>query len=507
MKKIYLSLFIALAGTVSVNAQSTPCGAVSGGNIGDLDCADLGTANYGTEVPTANFTTTSATAPSGTSDCGVAYSGTGSWTHYTMDDAVNILNYGFEGGSVGKGYKENYMAFFQGPDCSTLTSVGCVNAIYFNKGNLYINTPEVVEPVDGTQDLWVYNWNNDGKAHNLNWSLPGSSDGLNAGEDCANAIPASDGMLGCNLGAPGETWNGPSSYTTCSGGTWYSNENTVYYTVTATSDGGAQVDITNILCNDGSTADDFLQVGVWTGGCAAVGATTSYSNGNFLGCAAGTGGVTVSFTADAGVEYIIALDGNAGDICQWGFDITNLEPTPLSSNDIVLSLKKASENNASLSWFTSNENVSEFIVEKNVNNAWVSIGSVPFALSGSNYKFIDEEASFGMVYYRIKEINKDGTTFISNMKSINFNVKNTPNVVYNPNTSQVDIIVGGNEAGDYSYNLYDVAGKLIDERTFSVQGSERAFSFDASVATQKGIYFVLIRDNNTNEGYTFKFAK
>jgi hypothetical protein len=208
------------------------------------------------------------------------------------------------------------------------------------------------EGVNPSQNLWMYVWDDSGKAFNLNMELIGSSATTITNDNCAGA---STDDIGCNLGANGDnTWTGPSNNgKTCTGGTWYSNENTVYFSFTASATTGT-IGVTGLNCNDGVAGQ--AQFAVFNN-CGCVGV---YTAACFRSCAVGTGTLSLS-AMTPGQTYIIVVDGQAGDICQWGFTTTGiLLPTELLKiNAVATSLGNK------LSWTTASERDCDyFIVER-----------------------------------------------------------------------------------------------------------------------------------------------
>ena len=177
------------------------------------------------------------------------------------------------------------------------------------------------------QNLWVYFYSQapfDGDV-----LLRGSKVAVN--ESCESAIFQ---QSGCNLGAPSENDWGliPSVYNSliCTGGTWYTNENTVYYEVLADST-QASIEVKNIDCDDGVTG--IAQLGVWKHDCSYIGDTLSYTNGNFLACDV-SNSANVTFNTVPGEEYYLVIDGNAGSICKWEIEYDHVYAceTPLVFN-------------------------------------------------------------------------------------------------------------------------------------------------------------------------------
>lgn len=348
-------------------AQTTPCTAVDYGSLTKTTCADIGSSNFFVPSPNGPFSNnTTSTPPSGLSMCdNNPFTTQGAWYKYNPeDDITKLLVYPNSVSSASGGNYVINVAYFQGSNCSSLTQIGCTNPIYFSSG-LQFSPREAIHGIDGTQDLWIYIYSTTtGK------SVVGFDMDIVAAAAPSNSIcpgtGVSDGDIGCNLGAspPNPYWHGPGapidsggsgSLLICGIPWWSSNENTVYYQVTAQNT-TASIDLTSITCNDGQAGT--AQVGVWTGGCSSIGVSSSYTNGNFLGCAVGSGGTTLSLSGlTVGQEYIIVVDGNAGDVCTWVFDIVDL--TSLATKDISFQIWLES-NKPFLRWSSSTSDIDKF---------------------------------------------------------------------------------------------------------------------------------------------------
>ena len=178
---------------------------------------------------------------------------------------------------------------------------------------------------------------------------------------------------------------------------------------------------------------------------------------------------------------------------------TTLVPVELSS--FVASL---SDKNVLLTWATETEtNNHLFEVERrNKNLDWMTIGFVSghgTTTAGNNYNYTDKNVESGIYFYRLKQIDFDGSFSYSNSVEINVNMpvtfsleQNYPNP-FNPTTKIVFTIP---KAGKVSLKIYDVLGEKI--RTLinrKMSDGEHKIKFNA-LDLPSGIYIYTLRSGN-----------
>ena len=143
---------------------------------------------------------------------------------------------------------------------------------------------------------------------------------------------------------------------------------------------------------------------------------------------------------------------------------TTVVPVELSSFDASISNK-----NVILTWSTETEiNNHLFEIERrNKNLDWMTIGFVNghgTTIKQSNYSYVDKNVESGIYFYRLKQIDFNGTFSYSNSVEINVNIpgtfsleQNYPNP-FNPTTKIAFTIP---KAEKVSLKIYDVLGKEI----------------------------------------------
>ena len=140
---------------------------------------------------------------------------------------------------------------------------------------------------------------------------------------CSTAQPVQG--TGSNYGATacGEpnSWSPDPNGTICNpnnGSIWSSMENGVWYTFNNPTFQDTYMRVYNIEC-EGAGGD--LQIGVWTdSGSCDLGLET------FIGCAIGTGDITLPLNNLPAGNYYLFLDGDGGSQCTWYFDSDIVDP-------------------------------------------------------------------------------------------------------------------------------------------------------------------------------------
>ncbi len=461
--------------------KTSSCSNSSEGTIPLTGCADIGSSAFNTNSLTStvdfNFPVT---MPSPTPACFVGSELAGNWSVYDLASGVDGLVLRPDMSSLGVTASTNYiwMTFYQGTDCSNLTEVACEGAVIYDPSiPAWVPLDPVISGLDDTQPLWIFTSSDN--AYLLDIVLRGVTTPVN--EACAGAVSTS---TGCNLGATPETWTGPSANgVTCTGGTWYSNENTVYYTFTATST-NATLEVQNVVCNDGTTGE--AQFAVWDA-CGNVG---DYTTG-FSGCAVGAGTLTMP-ALTIGNSYIIVADGQAGDACTWDFVTTGIAlPTEL----INLNAESLDGYNR-VYWSTVSEvNSDYFIVEKSIDGyEFEAIGTVKSAGSSQsliNYTFNDYEQRNETVYYRLKQIDQNGEFEYHGPRPLNYIGKDALTVSPNPLSNGGAINFAFKAKKSYVISIMDVSGREI--ALYNVYNSTFSSSYVFETRNiQKGMYTVRV---------------
>jgi len=186
---------------------------------------------------------------------------------------------------------------------------------------------------------------------------------------------------------------------------------------------------------------------------------------------------------------------------------TLLLPVELIAFDVSLH-----EEGVLLEWLTGSEtNNSHFEIESSYDGVnWFKIGISQGAgnsIETNNYSFIDNGAQKGSLYYRLKQVDFDGTSYYSNIKYFSFeeSQKQKGFIAFQNSNDQIEIQAKFNGMGEAL--LVDARGRIVEIRTFiSTNKSGTQLTFNSTdLAT--GVYFVKIKSGNALLGEKVQVLK
>jgi hypothetical protein len=171
---------------------------------------------------------------------------------------------------------------------------------------------------------------------------------------------------------------------------------------------------------------------------------------------------------------------------------------------------KINNNNAELIWETASEtNSSHFIIERSTDGLhFDNVGNV--IASGnttqqSNYRYTDKNIPIGKLYYRLKQVDKDGKFDYSNIIPLqNKNNGFEFNVLPNPASDLIAVQYKGLLEENTNVQLYDMQGKLVMKTTIN-KGQTIAYSNIEKLYA--GTYIVSIQNNLLNESHKIIIQK
>jgi hypothetical protein len=162
--------------------------------------------------------------------------------------------------------------------------------------------------------------------------------------------------------------------------------------------------------------------------------------------------------------------------------------------DVTLPIKlssftgKSELNGAQLSWTTSSEkNNNHFEVLRSTDGTQFSkIGQV--AGSGNsdaalNYSFLDRNAVIGANYYKLNQVDNNGTSEEFGPVVVTVNGQAAAISVYaNKASGQINVNVFANKGGEGVLNVYDAGGKVVAKQNVSLQAGNNQISLNSQNA-------------------------
>jgi hypothetical protein len=219
---------------------------------------------------------------------------------------------------------------------------------------------------------------------------------------------------------------------------------------------------------------------------------TYNSNGN------GTGDVAFKKNGDGSYDFFYVATNN-GISC-----VRSAQTLPVSISNFSAALRNKK---VQLNWTTASEiNNNGFEIEKSINGKdFSAIGKIASkAFNGNStttidYSFEDVKLSAGNNYYRLKQLDKDGKTSISNIEVINnpFTGSLVINVLGNPVRNNLSLNVKSSINRNLQINISNASGNLLLTKLQAIKAGENNFLIPVS-QLQNGMLFVTVKDINNN---------
>lgn len=450
-------------------------------------------------VDLAGSTPSSSTAP--LPACGNYGAGLNdAWVRFVVPAGASQVN--INGGS------ESSCGFFCTPapamqvlrgSCGALTEIACyttpgLGARGFSNQTINVSPGETI---------YLRLWEASGSAIQYDLVLTPTT-AVPSNDACASAAPL--GTVGCNVNANGGGAPAPES---CSGAggegtTWNTMDNSVFYTFQVTASTTQPVSITLFNVNCAGGCND-IQLALYGGGCAGVGGSDGSSpvnNSTYYGCNAGTGTVTVTATQtlSPGTYYLLVDGCSAGlpvqtSSCIFGVssDVITV-PLPLHITFFEVELKEEEET-VLLKWRAEELiNAQYFVLERTSNGVdFVEIETIEIEPEKLNYQYSDEDLSSaynGYYYYRIRQINFDGASFLTDIEAVRIPLKENSIKIYpNPVLSGQIFAIGGQFEGGgiLDLQIYNQLGMLVYQQDVNAGAGSLSLEINSS-KLPNGVY-------------------
>jgi hypothetical protein len=209
-----------------------------------------------------------------------------------------------------------------------------------------------------------------------------------------------------------------------------------------------------------------------------------------------------------GCAYLV-VDGFAGDACSYSYVLTNVSGgcnlLPISLSDFS-GIKKEKFNEIKWS-ITSENNTAYFILEKSLNGLEFEMFKILNAIGESNsikhYSLIDDSPFKDGTYYRLKIIDKDGTSNVSGIIYIANEINVLTNIVVNYNLpEQVDFIFYSSKELKGNFEIISLTGSSIYKKEINIGSGENIISVNNSNLAS-GIYFLHVNFNGNSQFQKF----
>jgi poly(3-hydroxybutyrate) depolymerase len=182
-------------------------------------------------------------------------------------------------------------------------------------------------------------------------------------------------------------------------------------------------------------------------------------------------------------------------------------PLPIKLADFTATLAGGT-NEVSLDWTTTfEENNHYFLIQRSADGATFStidtVAAAVDAENGHTYTYTDLHPLSGANYYRLDQVDLDGTANYSLIREVYVgqNTSGGLELVPNPADATVYLTIGGNVSGSMQVRLLDVQGRTL--RSWIVQKPEGSWNQALDVSgLAAGSYFVQVVGTNYRETTT-----
>ena len=165
------------------------------------------------------------------------------------------------------------------------------------------------------------------------------------------------------------------------------------------------------------------------------------------------------------------------------------------------------DNNAKLQWATTMEiNNDHFEIERSFDNKTFEYIWQENPTNNGNvnhYIFEDlgsRQLAKEVLYYRIKQIDKDNQYSYSPVQTLNIQKDNevSASVYPNPVVETTSLRISTSNDGQISYTISNIDGKIIKLETITTTSGVETFESIDMIGLAKGIYFLNLKGNNLN---------
>jgi hypothetical protein len=164
-------------------------------------------------------------------------------------------------------------------------------------------------------------------------------------------------------------------------------------------------------------------------------------------------------------------------------ELTYFHAKTLASNQVQIKWATASEHNSDYFLLERSQNLQQFI-------RIAQVGAAGQSRESRTYSYLDETALAGAYYYRLTQVDRDGTRQAYRPVSVQVGEGGSRLAVYpNPSTGEVFYVRGTIEAIASSIDLFDLSGKQIPIN----RNNDDGLMLFPQQSLRKGLYIIQIR--------------
>jgi hypothetical protein len=216
----------------------------------------------------------------------------------------------------------------------------------------------------------------------------------------------------------------------------------------------------------------------------------------------GTAWTTTQFGVDNLTGAISSIPFSAASFNSTWTLVESGAPLPITLLTFNAIWANERQSAALVNWSTASEQDNDFfVVERSADGQnWQALGEVEGAgnsIHTNNYQFTDEQPLSGVSYYRLRQVDFDGTTAYTHIVSLKREINGASIVVYpNPASNQFQIAFEGFESPSANINIFDNAGRVITTLRNDVINNPVQIIQTANF--QSGVYYIHVSSETEN---------
>ena len=157
-----------------------------------------------------------------------------------------------------------------------------------------------------------------------------------------------------------------------------------------------------------------------------------------------------------------------------------------------------------LDWLTATElNTSHFSIQHSTNgSSFIEIGSVKaIGVGSNNYKFTDLTPAEGINYYRLQNVDKNGSYSYSKVIAVNFAGSPNKFAVYPTLThdGNVSVRINQSTASTATIKVIDINGRVLQISKVSI--AEGSNLIPCKIIAAKGVYIVNVETSTGKQSF------
>lgn len=176
----------------------------------------------------------------------------------------------------------------------------------------------------------------------------------------------------------------------------------------------------------------------------------------------------------------------------------------------LISFKAVKQNSAVfLTWATASELDNDYFdveMTEDLKGKFKAVGRVHSSVNNSsirqNYQFTHKGNFTGTRYYRLKQVDLDGTTDYSKVVAVSANglhMAVEPRVYPNPINPDSKLVYTAEEAGKLNVTVVNMSGTRIQSKSYDVEAGENTITLNLNNNLPKGIYILMTEFNGKTE--------